>query len=95
MYGTIMRGQLKPGAEPQILELVDEFLARRVPGFVAQYTYRMDADPSVYMTAVIFESKDAYFANADSPDQDALYQQMAALFVGAPEWHDGEIVHPR
>ena len=95
MYGTIVRGQLKPGAEAQLLELVDEFLARRVPGYVAQYTYRMDADPNVIMTAVIFESKEAYFANADSPEQDAQYGRMAALFASEPEWHDGEIVYPR
>ncbi|MCW5881705.1 MAG: antibiotic biosynthesis monooxygenase [Anaerolineae bacterium] len=95
MYGTILRGQLKPGAEVELLDLVDEFVARRVPGFVAQYTYRMDVDPNVYMTAVIFESKDAYFANANSPDQDALYQRLAALFASEPEWHDGEIVYPR
>lgn len=95
MYGTIMRGQLKPGAEASMLELLDEFMARHVPGFVTQYTYRMDADPSVYMAAVIFESKESYFANADSPEQDAFYQRMAALFAGEPEWHDGEIVYPR
>lgn len=95
MYGTIMRGRLKPGAEASMLELMDEFVARHVPGSVAQYTYRMDADPSVYMSAVIFESKEAYFANANAPDQDAMYQRMAALFVGEPEWHDGEIVYPR
>jgi hypothetical protein len=41
---------------------------------------------------VAFESKDAYWANARSPEQDARFKEMRALLASDPEWHDGEIV---
>ncbi len=92
MYGTVARMQLKPGAEHQMAEQLREFEAAQVPGFVSIYVYRMDADPNVYYVAVAFENKEAYIANAQSPEQHARYEKMLALQVGVPEWHDGEIV---
>ena len=41
---------------------------------------------------VVFESREAYWANAQSPDQNQRYQEMRALMLADPEWHDGEIV---
>ena len=93
MYGTVARYRLKPGMEGQLIELAREFKAAQVPGFVASYAYRMDADPNNYYIAVVFESREAYVANADSPEQDARYRQMLSLLEHAPEWHDGEIVY--
>lgn len=95
MYGTISRVRLKEGAEPALMAILDEFEARQVPGFIGAYTYRLDADPHVYMTAVIFASKESYVANAKSPEQHALYVRMAALYEGEPEWFDGEITDVR
>jgi heme-degrading monooxygenase HmoA len=93
MYGTVARYRLKPGMEGQLIELAREFEAAQVPGFVASYAYRMDADPNNYYLAVVFESREAYVVNADSPEQDARYRQMLSLLEHAPEWHDGEIVY--
>jgi hypothetical protein len=53
----------------------------------------MDADPDEYILAVAFESREAYAANAASPEQDARYQELRALLEADPEWNDGEIVH--
>jgi quinol monooxygenase YgiN len=86
---------MKPGSEDTLRELLREFEARQVPGFVAHYTYRLDADPNTIVEAVIFASKEAYVANANSPEQHTFYERMAALFDGEPEWQDGEIVHAR
>jgi heme-degrading monooxygenase HmoA len=83
--------RLKDGAEPAFKALMDEFEARHVPGFVGHYAYRMDADPQLYMMAVVFASRAAYVANANSSEQHALYQRMTALFDGESEWFDGEI----
>ena len=88
MYGTIARFHVKPGMEEQLLALQ----AAKDPGEVASYVYRMDADRSIFYLVTIFESKEAYVANADRPETDAHYQQMRAYFDGEPEWHDGEIV---
>lgn len=92
MYGTVARLRMKPGAQAQIEEMRRTMEAARVPGFVATYMYRMDADPNEYYMAVIFTSKEAYQANANSPEQHARFQQMMQMLEREPEWHDGEIV---
>lgn len=88
MYGTIVHFHVKPGMEEQLFALQ----VAKGPGEVASYVYRMDADPSIFYLVSIFESKEAYVANADRPETDARYQHMRAYFNGEPEWHDGEIV---
>jgi heme-degrading monooxygenase HmoA len=92
MYGTIAKVQLKPGREAEAIRLMWEFEGDRVPGSVAEYLYRSGENPDEYYLAVVFESKEAYIANADSPEQDARHRRLAALFAAEPEWHDGEIV---
>jgi quinol monooxygenase YgiN len=62
------------------------------PGQVAGYVYQTDADPGEFYLAAVFESKEAYWANASSPEQHERYLQLRALFSEDPEWHDGEIV---
>lgn len=93
MYGTVARLRAKPGAEKKLIEMSQSETDLQLPGFVGQYVYRMDADPNEYYLVVVFESKEAYFANADSPEQDARYREFRALLEGDPEWHDGEIVY--
>jgi heme-degrading monooxygenase HmoA len=92
MYGTIARLRAKPGAHEQLMDVGSQEPVRRVPGFVAQYVYRSEVDPTDYWLAVIFESKEAYRANAASSAQDTSYRRLRALLAGNPEWHDGEIV---
>ena len=96
MYGTIGRFRIKPGMEGQFRQLIEgqapAFEVGQVPEFIASYSYRMDADPNEYYLAVVFASKEAYLANAQSPEQDARYRQWLPLLAGEPEWHDGEIV---
>ena len=92
MYGTIGRYRIKPGMEEQLIEQLRVFEAAKVRGTIATYVYRMDADPNDYYIAVAFASKEAYLANAQSPEQDARYRQLLSLLEREPEWHDGEIV---
>lgn len=93
MYGTIARLRLKPGVEARLETLQQEFAQARVPGAIATYAYRMDRDPDEYYLAVVFESKEAYLANAGSPEQHARYLKLRDLLASDPEWNDGEIVH--
>lgn len=92
MYGTIARLRVKPGVEAELAQQLRDFNAQRVPGFVRTEIYRMDADPAEHYMAVVFDSKEAYWANARSPEQDARFRQMLTLLEGEPEWHDGEII---
>lgn len=93
MYGTVARMRVKPGAEAQLIERMGIYEGVKIEGEVASYVYKMDKDPSEYYLAVIFTDKEAYFANANSPEQDARYRQLLALLEGPPEWHDGEIIY--
>lgn len=92
MYGTIARLRIKPGAEEAFMRMTRDFAGLSVPGYMSTYVYQMDADPRECYMAVVFESKAAYDANAESAEQDARYRQMAALLEGEPDWHDGEII---
>jgi quinol monooxygenase YgiN len=92
MYGTVAYCRAKPGMEAQLIEQVRVFETAKVPGTVAAYVYRMDADPNDYYIVVVFASKEAYLANAQSPEQDARYRQLVVLLESEPEWHDGEII---
>ncbi len=97
MYGTIGRFRIKAGMEAQFRQLMEEqahaFENGQIPGFLASYGYRMDADPNDYYLAVVFESPETYWANGQSPEMDARYHQWLPLLEGEPEWHDGEIVN--
>jgi hypothetical protein len=90
MYGTVAKIQIKPGAEKQLDQLSRDFGRLRVPGFIASYVYQ--TGPQECYLIVLFDSKASYVANAESPEQNARYQEMRALFAADPEWHDGEII---
>lgn len=90
MYGTIARLRVKPGTD--LSQLEGDFARRNVPGHVATYVWRLDADPQVAMIVTMFESKAAYFANANSPEQHQDYLKMVSMLEGEPEWNDGEVV---
>jgi heme-degrading monooxygenase HmoA len=92
MYGTVAHFRLKPGQEQQLREFEKEIQAARLPGLVAEFTFRMDDDPNAYFQAVVFESRDSYRANADSPEQNERYEKLLGLLEGPPDWHDGEVV---
>ncbi len=94
MYGTVARFRIKPGIEQNLHDLMKspDGAARQIPGHVQTVVYRMDNDSQDFYMAVIFESKEAYVANANSPDQDAEYRKFTSFLEGEPEWHDGEIV---
>lgn len=92
MYGTVARLRIKPGMEAQLMEFDRKVQDAKIPGHVDTHTYRMDADPNIYYLAIIFESKEAYVANANSPEQYERYLEMRALLDSDPEWNDGEVV---
>ncbi len=90
MYGTIA----KVTAQPDKIEALRALAARLelAPGQIARYVYRMDANPQEYMLAAVFESREAYLANAASPEQHERFMELRALLTTDPEWHDGVIV---
>ena len=92
MYGTVARMRIKPGMEERLRQFGRDASEGGIPGFVVEHVYRLDAGSNEYMLVVGFESKEAYLANAKSPEQHARYQEYRALLEAEPEWQDGEIV---
>ena len=92
MYGTIARFRVNPGTEAELRALSSDPEFTRIEGWVSSCVYRMDADPNEFYLAVVFESKEAYLANANTPEQNARFLQLRALMASDPEWHDGEVV---
>lgn len=92
MYGTVARMRAKPGMEQRLIEVASETEAVRVPGEIAVYVYQADRDPREFMLAVIFESKEAYFANANSPEQHQRFLALMECLEAEPEWNDGKII---
>jgi hypothetical protein len=92
MYGTIARMRIKPGMERQFLDHLQEYEQANIPGALTAHVFRMDGNPNEIWEAVLFESKEAYWDNARSSEQDARYRRMLQFLEGEPEWHDGEVV---
>lgn len=90
MYGTIARITIDPTKADELKALADTMVSPS--GQVARYVYQMDADPGVLFLVAVFESKEAYWANAQSPEQNERFMQLRALLLEDPQWHDGAIV---
>jgi quinol monooxygenase YgiN len=90
MYGTIARVKIEPTKIEELKAVGDSM--GTAPGQIARYAYKMDADPGEIYLVAVFESKEAYWANAQSPEQNERFMRLRALFLEDPEWHDGEIV---
>jgi quinol monooxygenase YgiN len=90
MYGTVAKIIVKPGQ----LNTLKTFMStqKKHPGSVSVFLYQLDRDPDLVYMAAIFESKEAYFANADRPEMNAEFEAMMKYLVAEPEWNDGEVV---
>ncbi len=68
---------------------------KEIPGFAFQHAFRMDADPNECFLVIGFTTKEAYHANAGSPEQEVRTAKSTELIDGPSEWHDGEIISER
>lgn len=91
MYGTVATFHVQPGKVEELGRLARAGAAQ-IPGLVFEYTFQRDADPDTLILVVGFESKEAYWANANSPEQHQRYEEYRALLTRDPEWQDGEII---
>ena len=90
MYGTIARVQIKTDKIEELRTLSQKI--GLASGQIARYVYQMDADPNELYLVAVFESREAYQANAASPEQHQRFLEMRALLKADPERHDGEII---
>jgi quinol monooxygenase YgiN len=92
MYGTVARMTANPDSREALMQYSKQVSDEPIAGMIANYVYQMDSDPNEYYLAVIFDSRESYHANAQSPEQNTRYEKLRALLSSDPEWHDGEVV---
>jgi quinol monooxygenase YgiN len=94
MYGTIARLHPRPGRIDELVALGRrlESGGRDVAGYRQSFIFRPDKEiydrPTLFLIAV-FDDRETYVANADSPEQDAEFRQLRALLEDDPDWMDG------
>lgn len=95
MYGTVAQLRVEDGKIEEAREVALRWERERRPnvaGFVANYTFQLDSDPRAVILVAVFDSKEAYVANAQDPEQDRWYRQLRALLEADPIWHDGQVI---
>lgn len=94
MYGTVARMRVRPGMRTVMLSWANYsgLTMRSIPGILDSVIIQIDGKPQEFWMAVVFESEEAYRANADSAEQHDEYLRMLEFLTGPPEWHDGTII---
>jgi antibiotic biosynthesis monooxygenase (ABM) superfamily enzyme len=92
MYGTIARVKVKKDSVAALIALGKEWDERervRAKGYIGSEILWQDAGEGRACLITRFATKDDYWKNARSPEQDAFYQKMRACLEEDPEWIDG------
>lgn len=92
MFGTVTRVRLKEGVSIEDLTSLFDVEDRPASSLALIALQSVDDSREVWLASA-FESREAYFKNADSPEQNARFERMRALVEDSPpEWHDGNVV---
>ena len=92
MYGTVAKMRLRPGAEALFRAQFDALLHEQLRGWMSTTFFQSDADPLNLWMVVVFNSPEAYRANAERPNMDAIYRRIRACLESDPEWSDGSVM---
>lgn len=92
MYGTIAHFHLQPGVREEFIKMMDSFGSDVIAGWKADYYFQMDRDSDEFFLVAIFQDKETYSANADSPEQHERYLKFRSFLMDDPQWNDGFIV---
>lgn len=95
MFGSIFVMRPRPGMEQAVIAHMGKWQEEREPkikGFKASHLYRNVQNPAELMAAVVFDSKENYFANSDDPEQDTWYRELVALLETEPSFIDGDVL---
>ena len=89
MYGTIFNLKIKPGHEGELLKELNEETSDKPDGMVAWFVMNPDNNND-WIGVAVFESKQAYIANANRPEQHQAFLKMMEHLESEPGWTDGE-----
>jgi quinol monooxygenase YgiN len=90
MYGTVALCHVRPEDVDALRALTTRDAMHAVDGFLGTDVLMSDNHENTLVMVVRFRDRDAYVANAESPDQAARYAEYRALMEDDPVWYDGE-----
>ena len=91
MYGTIFKLKVKVGHEAAFVNVMSDPTAAKPKGMVALFVMKPD-EKEDWIGAAVFESKEAYVANANSPEQHEAFLRFMEHLDEEPNWTDGTYV---
>ncbi len=90
MYGTIFKLTIKDGHHEALLKEISQ--DNSLPaGMKASFIMKPDKQKE-WVGVAIFDSKEAYVANAESPEQHERFLKIMQHLESEPSWTDGEFV---
>ena len=81
--------KIKSGHQKDLLDSLSDVTP---PGAVAWYVMEPDDKSKDLIGVAIFESKEAYQANAQSPEQHERFTKAMAYLEEEPQWTDGKYI---
>ena len=94
MFGTIGHARLKPGHQPQLDALMEEWqrvIRPQVPGEFVQIGGHAAGKPEQIVFVALAQDEPTYRKLAELPDQDAWYRRFAEHLDGDVRWEDVEM----
>jgi hypothetical protein len=95
---TFFRMKALPGKVDELTAMMssmDDESQARERGWVGDVVGRRKDDPDEIWGCVTWDTSERYYANADSPEQNAEYEKMRALLASDPEWFDCDVLEER
>ena len=93
---TFWRMKALPGRSEELAALMRDDQGEpdrlRDAGWIATVVGSRKDDPDELWGTVVWDTSDRYYANADSPEQDAWYSKARALLAADPDWYDCDLV---
>lgn len=91
---TFWRMKVLPGKVDELRALMAENGDDRLKdrGWVASVAGRHKENPDEVWGCVTWDTSERYYANAESPEQNATYERMRALLAADPEWFDCNVI---
>ena len=91
MYGTVAQLTVIDGKRDEMVNAFRTQMTGLDPGEQMTFLYKPDNDPNGLIIATVFESKEAYHANAARPETHERFLAIRSYLQADPVWHDGEV----
>jgi hypothetical protein len=76
----------------QIMQAAGEEQRLKQKGWEMSVVGSRKENPDEVWGCVTWDTSDRYYANAESPEQNASYERMRALLASDPEWFDCDVL---